>query len=248
METDRRAPSGICILVAHCDPLISAGLIAALREHQFNVLAQADSIDRPSTDFFCADVAIADYESGLHLLSSREVGRERVIILTDRDSQSSICHALELGAWGYLLLGCSVADLVNGIRMVHGGTRALGPLVAARIAARLTLPLLTNRENEVLGQIVLGLGNKSIASELCLSVGTVKAHVKSILAKLGAVSRTHAVAMARRYGILPEEAEGTPRSGRVTEARRPLHRRDSSLALIDSIRGSRERHLRVANT
>jgi DNA-binding NarL/FixJ family response regulator len=208
-ETGKR--EDIRVLIAHSDALISAGLIAALREQQFSVLAELpDSGDRSPTHSRPGDVTIADYESALHRLNSQEVRRERVIVLTGRDSQASICHALEQGAWGYLLLGCSVADVVNGIRLVQAGTRALGPLVAARLAERVTLPLLTDRESKVLGQITLGLSNKRIASELLLSVGTVKSHVKAILAKLGASSRTHAVAMARRYGIHPEEGDGIP--------------------------------------
>jgi DNA-binding NarL/FixJ family response regulator len=220
----------ICVLIAHSDPLMSAGLIAALREQQFAVLAQLpDSGDPSRIDSLPVDVTIADYQSALRLLNSQEGRRLRVIILTHRDSQASICHALEQGAWGYLLLGCSVADVVNGIRLVQGGTRALGPLVAARIAERLALPLLTHREGEVLRQIALGLSNKRIASELSRSVGTVKTHVKAILAKLGASSRTHAVALARRYGITPEEDDGisrpaminaSPRPSRPTEGRR----------------------------
>jgi DNA-binding NarL/FixJ family response regulator len=186
------------------------------------VLAQLPDLGDPSRTYSLAvDVTIADYESALRLLNSQEGRRLRVIVLTHRDSQASICHALEQGAWGYLLLGCSVADVVNGIRLVQGGTRALGPLVAARIAERLALPVLTHREGEVFRQIALGLSNKRIASELSLSVGTVKAHVKAILAKLGARSRTHAVALARRYGITPEEDDGISRPAMINASTRP---------------------------
>lgn len=227
MESATREPPSISVLIAHRDPLIAAGLAATLQEQHFRLVTHAtDTIGQPADAFCSADVAIADYESGIRLLSSRAFHRERIIILTHRDSQGSICDALEQGAWGYLLLGCSVEDLVQGIRSVHGGTRALGPLVAARIAERLVLPLLTKRESEVLRQIILGLSNKSIALELSLTEGTVKAHVKSILAKLGAISRTHAVAMALRYGILPEEGDWTRRSGTVRgDARRVMSQR-----------------------
>lgn len=203
-----REPTGISVLIAHCDPLISAGLSAALQEQQFTVVAQAlHSVpESPADDLVLpTDVVVSDYETGLQLLGSRELWRERVIILTHRDSQSSICQALEQGAGGYLLLGCSITALTGAIRSVHGGRRALDPAVAARLAERVALPLLTKREADVLRQIDFGLSNKGIGLELSLSVGTVKTHVKSILSKLGAVSRTHAVAMARHRGVLSEE-------------------------------------------
>ncbi len=204
----RELPS-IRVLICHSDPLIAAGVAATLQEKHFQLVSQtSDTIGR----FCSADVAIADYDSGMRLLGSGEVPGERIIILTHRYSRTSICDALEQGVWGYLLLGCSVEELVQSIRSVHGGTRALGPQVAARIAESLVLPLLTPRESEVLHQIILGLSNKRIALELSLSEGTVKAHVKSILAKLGAISRTHAVTLARRYGILSEEGDLSARS------------------------------------
>jgi DNA-binding NarL/FixJ family response regulator len=215
-----REPTGISVLVAHRDALIAAGLSATLGEQQFTVVVQAPS---SAGDLFLpTDVAVADYESGLRLLDSRDLWRERVIILTHRETQSSICQALQQGAGGYLLLGCSVAALVTAIRSVHAGRKAMDPVVAARIAERVTLPLLTKREADVLRQIDFGLSNRGIGLALSLSVGTVKTHVKSILTKLGAVSRTHAVAMARFRGVLPEEGREQSQvrvAGRDREAR-----------------------------
>ena len=131
------------------------------------------------------DVVIADYDSGLGLLACGGLGR-RVLILTHSDSEAMICHALEQGARGYLLMGCSLQDLVEAVRSVYTGGIALGPLVASRIADRMKQQALTRREGEILRYMMLGMSNKAIASKLILAVGTVKTHVKSVLEKLEA--------------------------------------------------------------
>jgi DNA-binding NarL/FixJ family response regulator len=154
-----------------------------------------------------ADVVIADYESGLRLIASGGTLGRRVIILTHSDSEAKICHALEQGARGYLLLGCSLQDLVDGLRSVYTGGTALGPLVATRIADRMKQQALTPRESDILRYLMLGMSNKAIATKLTLAVGTVKTHVKSVLEKLNASSRTQAVSIAQRRGILRDEVE-----------------------------------------
>jgi len=191
----------IRVLIAHGDPLISAGLTATLsRLRDFEATTVATR--QPA-----ADVVIADYDSGLRLIASGGALGRRVMILTHSDSEAKICHALEEGARGYLLLGCSLQDLVDGLRSVHMGGIALGPLVASRIADRMKQQALTPREADILRYLMLGMSNKAIASKLTLAVGTVKTHVKSILEKLDATSRTQAASIAQRRGILGEEAE-----------------------------------------
>jgi two-component system NarL family response regulator len=189
------------VLIAHSDPLISAGLAATLsRLRDFET---ATGGARPPA----ADVVIADYESGLQLIAAGGALGRRVMILTHSDSEAKICHALEQGARGYLLLGCSLQALVDGLRSVYMGGIALGPLVASRIADRMKQQALTPREADILRYMMLGMSNKAIASKLTLAVGTVKTHVKSILEKLNASSRTQAVSIAQRRGLLREEAE-----------------------------------------
>src|SRR6267378_7011439 len=100
--------------------------------------------------------------------------------------------------------------LIAGLRSVHAGGLALGPRVATRIADWMKQQALTTREGDILRQMMLGLSNKGIAAKLTVAVGTVKTHVKSVLEKLGAASRTEAVAIAQRRGILREESEGLP--------------------------------------
>jgi two-component system NarL family response regulator len=201
---------GIKVLIAHTDPLIAAGVVTLLRrERDFEVAvcSRALTSNGSAVHLPRAHVVIADYDSGLRLLKSAGTRNPRVMILTHDDSEARICRALEQGVRGYLLLGCSLQDLVNALRSVHVGGLALGPLVVSRLADWIQHQALTRREEDILRQVTLGLSNKGIARNLTLAVGTVKTHVKSILRKLGATSRTEAVAIAQRRGILREERE-----------------------------------------
>jgi DNA-binding NarL/FixJ family response regulator len=222
-----RAPGRIRILIAHSDPLIAAGLGATLgRRRDFEVRVCTPPLTEEHLTparVGRADVIIADYESGLRLVVGVAAERQRVVILTYSDSEAKICHALERGVRGYILLGCSVQELAEGLRSVHLGGIALGPLVASRIADRMKQQALTRREGDILRHMMQGLSNKAIACRLTLAVGTVKTHVKSILEKLDAVSRTEAVAIAQRRGILSEESELVTRPVNVSPGMgRPL--------------------------
>ncbi|MDB6045492.1 MAG: Transcriptional regulator, LuxR family [Gammaproteobacteria bacterium] len=204
-------PFEIKVLIAHSDPLISAGLDATLTKRpDFKVaVCNPESTVSHSTasHFPSPDVVVADYDSGLRLTALKEAWTDRVMILTHSDSEAKICHALEQGVRGYLLLGCRLEDLMQAIRSMHKGGIAWDPLVASRIAERMKQEALTRREEDILEEIMLGLSNKAIASKLAVAVGTVKTHVKSILSKLDAASRTEAVAIAQRRGILGGKRE-----------------------------------------
>src|SRR5258708_36675485 len=95
------------------------------------------------------------------------------------------------------------------------GGIALGPLVASRIADRMKQQALTPREADILRYMMLGMSNKAIASKLTLALGTVKTHVKSILEKLNASSRTQPASIAQRRGIRRAEVQQARPSGRT---------------------------------
>lgn len=199
-------PDKITVVIAHRDPFLSAGLarhLGYLAEFEPLVpgleLSAADCGD-------LGDVVVADYDSGLLFLESNSRWRDRVVIFTERDSEASICHAMEQGVRGYLLLGCGVSDLATAIRTVHEGGCALSPLAALRIAERIRWGKLTPCELEILQLLFSGLRNKEIARATRRAPETVKTHVRAILRKLHARSRAQAVLVARRRGILPEES------------------------------------------
>jgi DNA-binding NarL/FixJ family response regulator len=248
--------SRIKVLVAHSDPLIAAGLAVTLqRQRDFEALVRRPAVQVSSETAIRlppADVVVADYDSGMRLLVSAETGSHAVVILTHSDSEAKICHALQQGARGYLLLGGSLADLLDGLRSVHLGGRALSPLAASRVAEWMKHRALTHREGEILRQMMLGLSNKRIAVQLSVAVGTVKTHVKSILGKLQAASRTEAVAIAQRRGILQEERECPPSASSVARigaipSMGPSQAREESRAAVQQYRLANRRSLTLGN-
>ncbi len=130
----------------------------------------------------------------------------RVIVLTSFLDEDKVLPAVRAGAAGYLLKDVQPQELVAAIRTVHGGGALLHPKVASRLLEELTTDPLTPREREVLSLIGRGMANKVIARELSLSEKTVKAHVSSILAKLGVTDRTQAALYAVREGIVGQES------------------------------------------
>jgi DNA-binding NarL/FixJ family response regulator len=198
-------PDKLTVVIAHRDPFISAGLARHLGNlAEFETSVSDLQWGAAITGSDPRGVVVADYDSGLGLLGSSSRWRDRIVIFTERDGEASICRAMEQGVGGYLLLGCGVAEVADAIRTVHEGGRALAPLVAARIAERLRWEKLTPRELDILRLLFVGLRNKDIAQVTSRTAETVKTHVKTILRKLDARSRTQAVMVAQRRGILPE--------------------------------------------
>lgn len=129
----------------------------------------------------------------------------RIIILTTFDADEDIYRGIRAGAIAYLLKDVQRKVLFDCIRQVHTGAGYFPPSVAARllnIAERTPRDALTTRESQVLRLVADGLSNKAIATHLSITEVTVKSHVQSILRKLGALSRTQAIAIARRTGLL----------------------------------------------
>jgi two-component system, NarL family, response regulator LiaR len=131
----------------------------------------------------------------------------QVIALTSFKEQELVEGVLEAGAIGYLLKNVSADELAQAIREAHAGRPTLAPEAAqALIQAQRQPPKigfdLTDRELEVLALLVEGLNNPEIAERLVISRSTAKFHVSSILSKLGVGSRTEAVAVAVKEGLL----------------------------------------------
>jgi DNA-binding NarL/FixJ family response regulator len=138
--------------------------------------------------------------------TTREIRAEfpaaKIIALTSYDGDQDIYRALEAGVRGYLLKEMVHTDVIRAIRIVHAGKRFIPHEVSQQLNEFFPEVALTPREIEVLTLVARGFGNKEVADVLGTASGTVKAHVQSILAKLGAKDRTHAVTIALRRGII----------------------------------------------
>jgi NarL family two-component system response regulator LiaR len=131
----------------------------------------------------------------------------QVIALTSFKEGALIKNALEAGAIGYVLKDISADDLARAIRAAHAGRATLSPEAAQSLVETANLPPtpgldLTERERAVLALMVEGLNNTQIAGRLTVSPSTVKSHVSNILSKLGVSSRTEAVTLALRHGLV----------------------------------------------
>jgi DNA-binding NarL/FixJ family response regulator len=154
-------------------------------------------------DITLMDLRLADM-SGIDAIKAirSEFPNARVIVLTTYLGDVQVLRALEAGAMAYLMKATLRRDLLDTIRAVHGGHRKIPPEVASELAQHAMDDALTDREIQVLRQIADGCSNKVVADRLGISEDTVKGHVRSILSKLNASDRTHAVTIAMRRGFL----------------------------------------------
>ena len=131
----------------------------------------------------------------------------QVIALTSFKEESLVQGALQAGAIGYLLKDVSADELAQAIRSAHAGRSTLSPEAAQALIHAVSQPPatgldLTERERVVLALMVEGLNNTQIAGRLTVSPSTIKSHVSNILSKLGVSSRTEAVTLALRNGLV----------------------------------------------
>jgi len=131
-----------------------------------------------------------------------EFPEAKIIVLTTYKGDVQILRALKAGARGYLLKNTIHRELLDTIRAVHAGEKALSPEASYEIAEHATDDALTPAEINVLRLIAAGNANKQIADQLSITEETVKGRVKNILSKLGASDRTHAAMIGLKRGII----------------------------------------------
>lgn len=206
----------IRVFVVDDHPIVRQGLVTVLGDvPDFAVVGAAGSVAEAvaEIDSLRPDVALLDLELGTEdgVSAIPRIAEAspatRVLIFTAYDTDERVFGALEAGASGYLLKGAPTEEIARAIRAVAAGGSHLEPRVAARLVAAVRTTRrgdggLSAREYEVLRLIAAGQSNKEIGRTLSISERTVRFHVTSIFNKLGATSRTQAVALATQRHLL----------------------------------------------
>lgn len=201
----------IRILAVDDHPVIRQGIAGMIAVESDMALAGEASNGREAIQQFRIlhpDITLMDVQmpvmNGLDALIAirNESPDAKIIMLTTYTGDVQIVRALKAGAQGYLLKNTLHRDLLETIRAVHAGKKALSPEASFEIAEHGTDDALTPREIDVLRLIAAGNSNKRIADKLSIAETSVKSHVENILSKLGANDRTHAVTIALKRRII----------------------------------------------
>jgi DNA-binding NarL/FixJ family response regulator len=203
--------NAIRILTVDDHPLLREGIAAVLASEQDMTLVAEAADGREAVEQFRAhrpDVTLMDVQmpevNGIDAIVKirEEFPDARIIVLTTYTGDAQATRAFKAGASGYLLKSMVRKELIDTIRTVHAGKKRIPPEIAVEMAEHHTDDALTVRELEVLREVAAGNANKMVAQLLNVSEETIKAHMKSILSKLGANDRTHAVTIAVKRGII----------------------------------------------
>ncbi len=211
----------ISILLADDQPLVRMGLRRIFdRRHGFDVIAEAgdgaeavEIAQKMRPDVVVMDMRMPGTNGAEAIRRIRQLDTPPpVLVLTTYDDNETVHEAVTAGAAGFALKDSSAEDLHRAVREIANGNGWIDYTVARPLLQtfgevvppperRAKLQLLTERELHVLKLLGRGCTNSEIATELCVSTGTVKTHVGSILAKLGLRDRVAAVVFAFEHGL-----------------------------------------------
>jgi len=201
----------IRVLVVDDHPLLRDGIAATLATQPDITIVGEAADGREAVQLFRSlqpDVTLMDLQmpkaDGVEAIVAirEEFPLARIAILTTYRRDIRALHAIKAGAYGYLLKSTLRKELLDAIRAIAAGKRYIPAEIAAELADSLSQESLTPREVQVLQCVAMGKPNKQIAAELMISEDTIKGHLRSIMEKMGASNRTHAVTMGIQRGII----------------------------------------------
>ena len=209
----------IRVAIVAASPQSRASLKSLLMTQKVEVVDSApnfeslwDQLPEVEVDIILIEVSGDDFEETVNSLNQSQLSSEAaVVVLADRSDPGRVAEALRAGVRAILPADLPADQIVPALEAAAAGLVVLHPAEADAMfpaAGAASSPLaeliepLTPRESEVLQMLASGLANKEIATRLAISEHTVKFHVASILGKLGAASRTEAVTLGIRRGLV----------------------------------------------
>ena len=211
MTTASATASRIQVLSVDDHPILREGIGAIINSQPDMFLVGAAANGKEAIEAFRTlkpDVVLLDLQlpdlNGIEVLIAirSEFRHARIIILTTFERYVEVQRALKAGAQGYLLKSAPPGHMLDTIRHVHSGRKAVAREIADELAAHMGEESLSDREVEVLRHVAEGNRNRDIAKRLFIAEETVKVHLKHIMGKLGASDRTQSVTIAARRGII----------------------------------------------
>ena len=205
------SPNLIRILTVDDHPLLREGIAFLVKSQQdMELVAEASDGEEAIEQFrrHRPDVTLMDLRmpnlNGTEAISRirNEFPDAKIIVLSTYGGDVQVLRAIKAGARGYIVKGHVHRELLDAIRSVHAGHKRIPPEIAAELAEHAADDHLSSREIDVLRLIGAGNANKQIADKLSIGETTVKNHISSILSKLGANDRAHAVTIALQRGII----------------------------------------------
>lgn len=201
----------IRVLIADDHPLMREGIAAALMaQGGFEIVGRAAdgkeavaqfARHRPDVSLIDLQMPVSDGIEAIRGIRALQ-GDARIIVLTTFGGDVRIQAAFDAGAAAYLLKDALGEELARSVRHVDRGGRVVGRLPQLDLHGHVAADRLSPREVEVLRLVAGGNSNRAIGELLGISEPTVKSHMSTILVKLGASDRTHAVTLAARRGYL----------------------------------------------
>lgn len=201
----------IRVLVADDHVTVLEGLAAIIgRQGDMVIVAQAANgreavdlwqIHRPDITLLDVRMPVLDGVAAIEEIRRRDPSA-RIIMLTTFDTDADIANAIKAGAKGYLLKDAPREELLAAIRRVHSGETSIARSLVDKLATGISSEALTGRELDVLTLLAQGKSNREIGANLYIGETTVKSHLRSIFAKLNVLSRTEAITVASRRGLV----------------------------------------------
>jgi DNA-binding NarL/FixJ family response regulator len=201
----------IGVLIADDHTTFLAGLTSIIdMEDDMMVVAQAtngrDAVDlwrkhRPTVALIDLRMPVLDGVAAIDEIR-REDESAQIVVLTTYDSDNDICRAIKAGTKGYLLKDARREEILDCIRRVSRGTTCIPNEMMEKLITGFQREPLTEREIEVLQLVAAGKSNKEIGLKLFISESTVKGHLHNLFSKLSVLSRTEAISVATRRGLI----------------------------------------------